>query len=60
LPARGRERWVINKLRALCAWYTKGIEGGSALRVGVNAAGSLGQVLELIDEYFGAPAAASR
>src|SRR5207237_7177520 len=27
--ARGRERWVINKLRALCAWYSKGIECGS-------------------------------
>jgi tRNA-dihydrouridine synthase B len=22
-PARGRERWVINKIRALCAWYSK-------------------------------------
>src|SRR5262245_12616066 len=27
--ARGRERWVINKLRALAAWYTKGLEGGA-------------------------------
>ncbi len=24
-PAQGRERWVINKLRALNSWYTKGI-----------------------------------
>jgi tRNA-dihydrouridine synthase len=23
-PARGHERWVINKLRALCSWYSKG------------------------------------
>src|SRR5438093_1443866 len=29
--ARGRERWVINKLRALCAWYSKGIDCGSRL-----------------------------
>ena len=33
---RGRERWVINKLRALCAWYTKGLEGGSHLRIAIN------------------------
>jgi tRNA-dihydrouridine synthase len=52
-PARGRERWVINKLRALCAWYTKGIEGGASLRVAINTAGSVGQVLELVDQYFG-------
>ena len=58
-PARGRERWGINKLRALCAWYTKGIEGGAALRVGINTAGSVGQVLELIDQYFGPPPAAA-
>jgi tRNA-dihydrouridine synthase len=58
-PAQGRERWVINKLRALCAWYTKGIEGGAALRVAINTAGSIGQVLDLIDQYFDpAPAAA--
>jgi tRNA-dihydrouridine synthase B len=52
-PARGRERWVINKLRALCAWYTKGVEGGGALRSRINTAASLGEVLELVDEYFG-------
>ena len=52
-PARGRERWVINKLRALCAWYTKGVEGGGALRGRINTAASLGEVLELVDEYFG-------
>src|SRR6185436_6314333 len=35
--ARGRERWVINKLRALCAWYSKGSESGSHFRVRVNS-----------------------
>ena len=35
--ARGRERWVINKLRALGSWYTKGLEGGSNLRVAINS-----------------------
>ena len=37
-PARGRERWVINKVRALCAWYSKGLDGGSQLRARVNTA----------------------
>jgi tRNA-dihydrouridine synthase B len=52
-PARGRERWVINKLRALCAWYSKGLDGGSQLRVRVNAAESVGQLVDVIDEFFG-------
>ena len=51
-PARGRERWVINKVRALMSWYSKGIDGGSQLRVRVNAAGSLTELREIIDEFF--------
>src|SRR5213594_2371010 len=39
--ARGRERWVINKLRALCAWYSKGIDCGSHLRIRINSASSV-------------------
>ena len=39
--ARGRERWVINKLRALGSWYTKGLDGGSQLRVAINSAESI-------------------
>ena len=31
-PARSHDRWVINKVRALGSWYTKGLEGGSHLR----------------------------
>jgi tRNA-dihydrouridine synthase B len=54
-PARGRERWVINKVRALCAWYSKGLEGGSTLRSRVNTADSLAQLDEMIDEFFAAP-----
>ena len=50
--AVGRERWVINKLRALCAWYSKGIEGGSDFRVRINSAASIRQVYDLIDTYF--------
>jgi tRNA-dihydrouridine synthase B len=50
-PARGRERWVINKLRALNAWYSKGLDGGSQLRVAINAAESI-QALRLIITAF--------
>ena len=52
IPAVGRERWVINKLRALCTWYTKGFEGGSHLRIGVNAAKSIPELEALIHEFF--------
>lgn len=51
-PARGRERWVINKLRALCGWYTKGFDGGSHLRVAVNQAESIGELRHLIESFF--------
>jgi len=51
-PARGRERWVINKLRALCTWYTKGMEGGSQLRTAVNAAESLDELRDDIGAFF--------
>ncbi|MEZ5316686.1 MAG: tRNA dihydrouridine synthase DusB [Vicinamibacterales bacterium] len=52
-PARGRERWVINKLRALGSWYTKGLEGGSQLRVAINSADSIEGLCRLIEEFFG-------
>ena len=51
-PARGHDRWVINKLRALNSWYTKGIENGSHLRVAVNAADSIAQLKDSIHEFF--------
>jgi tRNA-dihydrouridine synthase B len=51
-PAIGRERWVINKIRALVSWYSKGLDGGSQLRVRVNAAESLAELRELVDESF--------
>jgi tRNA-dihydrouridine synthase B len=52
VPARGRERWVINKLRALNSWYTKGLDNGSHLRVAINAAESIAQLREIIEEFF--------
>ena len=51
-PARGRERWVVNKLRALNAWYTKGYEGGSQFRTSINHAESIAHVRELVHEFF--------
>jgi tRNA-dihydrouridine synthase B len=54
------DRWVINKLRALCTWYTKGHEGGSHLRVAVNAASSLSGLRALIEDHFFAAVASGR
>jgi len=50
--ARGRERWVINKLRALGAWYTKGLENGGRLRAAINSAQSIDELRQLIEEFF--------
>jgi tRNA-dihydrouridine synthase B len=47
------DRWVVNKLRALCGYYTKGFEGGSRLRVAVNQAPSVAALRALIEEFFG-------
>ncbi len=51
-PARGREKWVINKLRALNSWYTKGLTGGSQLRVAINSVESISQLKSTISEFF--------
>ena len=53
-PAAGRDRWVINKLRALCAWYSKGLDNGSHLRVRINAATSITELRDIVDEFFDA------
>jgi tRNA-dihydrouridine synthase B len=50
--ARGRERWVINKLRALNAWYSRGIEHGSRLRTAVNTCESVPDLRALIEQFF--------
>ena len=57
-PARGHDRWVINKLRALNSWFTKGLEGGSHLRVAINAAESIPQLRTIIHEFFAGVATA--
>lgn len=55
--ARGHDRWVINKLRALNSWYTKGLDNGSHLRTAINGAESLPRLREIIAEFFGVTAA---
>jgi tRNA-dihydrouridine synthase B len=52
VPASGHERWVINKLRAICAWYSKGLDSGSHLRMSVNGAESVAQLRHIIDDFF--------
>jgi tRNA-dihydrouridine synthase len=47
-----REKWVVNKIRALCSWYTKGMEGGAELRTQVNLAPTLPQLRDLIEAFF--------
>ena len=55
-PARrpaSRERWVINKLRALGSWYTKGEHAGSQLRTAINRAESIGELRAVIQAHYG-------
>jgi tRNA-dihydrouridine synthase B len=58
-PARGRERWVINKIRALNSWYTKGLDNGSHLRIAVNAAESIPHLRAIIEDFFFQPASSA-
>jgi tRNA-dihydrouridine synthase B len=51
-PARGHHKWVINKLRALNSWYTKGLDNGSHLRIAVNSAESIDHLRDIIAEFF--------
>jgi tRNA-dihydrouridine synthase B len=46
------DRWVINKLRALASWYTKGFENGSHLRTRINSAESLAELRAIVYEFF--------
>jgi tRNA-dihydrouridine synthase B len=52
--AQGHDRWVINKVRALGSWYTKGLENGSHLRTAINTAESLGALQEIVESFFAA------
>ncbi|HSK09091.1 MAG TPA: tRNA dihydrouridine synthase DusB [Vicinamibacterales bacterium] len=50
--AKWRERHVINKLRALSAWYTRGLENGSHLRHTINQTETLADLRATIREFF--------
>jgi nifR3 family TIM-barrel protein len=57
---RGRhERWVINKLRALMSWYSKGLHNGGHLRTEINAATSISQAREIVEQFFATAVAVS-
>jgi tRNA-dihydrouridine synthase B len=54
------ERWVINKMRALMSWYSKGLHNGGHLRTSINSATSITQVRETIEQFFAASASIAR
>ena len=51
-PVARHERWVINKLRALMSWYSKGLHNGGQLRTDVNAASSIAQLRDLVESLL--------
>jgi tRNA-dihydrouridine synthase B len=55
--ATSHDRWVVNKLRALGAYFTKGLDNGSHLRTAINTADSLGALRDAIGEFFDCPVA---
>lgn len=52
---RSHGRWVVNKIRALGAYYTKGVEGGAELRGALNTAASVDELRALIGRFFFEP-----
>jgi tRNA-dihydrouridine synthase B len=46
------DRWIINKMRALASWYTKGLDNGSHFRTAVNTTDSLPALRETIGSFF--------
>jgi tRNA-dihydrouridine synthase B len=53
--AIGHDRWVVNKIRALGSWYTKGLDNGSHIRTAINTADSIERLREIVDTFFGPP-----
>jgi hypothetical protein len=43
---------VINKLRALCSGYSKGLDSGSHLRVRINAASTITELRDIVHDTF--------
>jgi tRNA-dihydrouridine synthase B len=57
--ALSHDRWVVSKLRALGAYYTRGLDNGSHLRTAINTASSLSELRGAITRFFGVDAAVS-
>ena len=51
-PRASHDRWVINKIRALGAYYTKGVEGGAELRHSLNTVNTLSHLRSLVTKFF--------
>jgi tRNA-dihydrouridine synthase B len=49
---KSHDKWVINKIRALGSWYTKGLENGSYLRTAINSTESVDDLRDLLTEFF--------
>ena len=52
---KSHRRWVINKMRALMSWYSKGLHAGGQLRTAINSCESTDQAREIVGTFF-APA----
>jgi tRNA-dihydrouridine synthase B len=50
--AMTHDRWVINKMRALGAYFTKGLDNGSHLRTTINTCDSLSALRDAITQFF--------
>jgi tRNA-dihydrouridine synthase B len=51
-PRSSHERWVVNKMRALMSWYSKGLQNGGSLRTEINHAASVPQTTDIICRFF--------
>ena len=51
-PGQRHDRWVINKIRALGSWYTKGLDNGSHLRTAINSTETLDDLRRQIVAFF--------
>jgi tRNA-dihydrouridine synthase B len=52
------DRWVVNKVRALAGYYTKGVEHGASVRAAINATPSVAGLIEIVQRAFVEPQSA--
>jgi len=50
--AASHDRWIVNKVRALGSYFTKGHENGSHLRTSINTAPSVSALVDVIHRFF--------